>query len=255
MLSKNKIKHFNSLILNKFRQQHQEFILEGTKSVEELLKSDFTIKEIIATAEWVQHHPLVLKAIPTEVVTDREMQQISQMKTPPGVLALVAIPTVSWKLNQGFTLILDGINDPGNLGTIIRTADWFGIGNIVCSHDTVDVYHPKVVQATMGSIFRVNVFYENLESVLTTAQQNHLTIYGAVMNGENIFSADLKDTSALLVIGSESHGIREHLSPLLTHPITYPKFGLKANGSTAESLNAAIATALLLGVFIPSSLS
>ncbi|MCC7317615.1 MAG: RNA methyltransferase [Bacteroidales bacterium] len=253
MLSKNKIKHFNSLSLNKFRQQHQEFILEGTKSVEELLKSDFTIKEIIATAEWVQQHPLVLKAIPTEVVTDREMQQISQMKTPPGVLALVAIPTVSWKLNQGFTLILDGINDPGNLGTIIRTADWFGIENIVCSHDTVDVYHPKVVQATMGSIFRVNVFYENLESVLIAARQNDVAIYGAVMNGENIFSSDLKFSSALLVIGSESHGIREPLLPLITHPITYPKFGTKAVINSAESLNAAIATALILGIFIPST--
>lgn len=252
MLSKNKIKHFNSLSLNKFRRKHQEFILEGTKSIEELLKSSFITKEIIATADWIHQYPLILKDFPYEVITDREMQQVSQMKTPPGVLALVAIPKLNWKMNQGLTLVLDGINDPGNLGTIVRTADWFGVENIVCSNDTVDVFHPKVVQATMGSIFRINVFYKDLPAVLLSARQNNANIYGAVMNGENIFSSDLQTSSSLLVIGSESHGIRQHLLPLITHPITYPRFSTKTGSNTAESLNAAIATALILGVFVPS---
>jgi TrmH family RNA methyltransferase len=177
------------------------------------------------------------------------MQLISQMKTPPGVFALVVLPSPQWKMGDELSLVLDGINDPGNLGTILRTADWFGIQNIVCSTDTVDVFHPKVVQATMGSIFRVNVFYEDLASVLKTARQNDANIYGAVMNGENIFSSNLKTSSALLVIGNESHGIREPLLPLLTHPITYPRFSSNSANESAESLNAVIATALILGVF------
>lgn len=249
MLSKNKIKHFNSLSLNKFRRLHQEFIVEGTKSVEELLKSSFTVKEIMATSEWVQLNPLVLKSFPVEIISNREMQLISQMKTPPGVFALVALPSPQWKMGDELTLVLDGINDPGNLGTILRTADWFGIQNIVCSTDTVDVFHPKVVQATMGSIFRVSVFYEDLSAVLETARQNGASIYGAVMHGENIFSSNLKISPALLVIGSESHGIRGPLVPLLTHPITYPRFNSNPENESAESLNAAIATALILGVF------
>ena len=169
----------------------------------------------------------------------KDIEKISTLKTPQEVIGLVKIPL--WpvlnynNLKQKFSLVLDGVQDPGNMGTIIRTADWFGITDIICSEDTVDVYNPKVVQATMGSLARVNIHYNQLEKVLPLIG---LPLFGAVLNGENIFNKDF-GTEGLLVLGNEGNGISPIIERMLTTKVTIPKVG------KAESLNVAIAAAIL----------
>jgi len=169
----------------------------------------------------------------------KDIEKISTLKTPQEVIGLVKIPiwaTLNYNsLKQKFSLVLDNIQDPGNMGTIIRTADWFGITDIVCSEDTVDVYNPKVVQATMGSLARVNVHYVSLEQVLP---QIGLPVFGAMLDGENIYNSNF-DTEGLLVMGNEGNGISPAIERLITTKITIPRAG------KAESLNVAIATAIL----------
>ena len=168
----------------------------------------------------------------------KDIEKISTLKTPQEVIGLVKIP--KWPLlnynllKNKFSLVLDGVQDPGNMGTIIRTADWFGITDIICSDDTVDVYNPKVVQATMGSLSRINVHYVDLESVLS---ETKLPVYGALLNGENIYSSDFGN-EGLVVMGNEGNGLTEKVKQLITKAITIPGAG------NAESLNVAIATAI-----------
>ena len=234
MLSANQKKFVNSLKQKKFRNQHHCFVVEGVKMVEELLLSDFKIDTIYALSDWATQHP----KLKVEVISEKELKSISSLVTPNKVIAIVQQKEkISSDLSKLLTIALDDIQDPGNFGTIIRTADWFGITNIICSEDCVDVYNPKVIQATMGSLFRVNVYYTNLATFLK--KNSNLTIYGALLNGKDISCKKLTSAGSILLMGNESKGIAENLIPLVTEKIAIPKFG------NAESLNVATATAIL----------
>jgi RNA methyltransferase, TrmH family len=239
MLSKAKIKLIQSLGLKKQRSELKLFVVEGKKQVAELLTTDFVTECIAGTQQWLDAHaPLIKKETEVIVVTDAELQKASLLQAPQQVLAIVRIPGTTFNKDQirhAFTIVLDGIQDPGNLGTIVRIADWYGIPNIVCSPDCVDLYNPKTIQATMGSFLRVNVWYENLAEVL---HDTGLPVYGALMEGTSLHQTRLNETGILLV-GNEGKGISPALLPFISHPVTIPRFG------GAESLNAGIATAII----------
>ena len=238
MISKNEVKYIQSLYHKKTRDEEGLFIAEGVKLVNELLQSDFVIKKIYATDEWSnesQHKNV-------QYVQKSELQKISNLITPNHVLALAEQRKLAANPveKNNLTIVLDGIQDPGNLGTIIRIADWFGINQVVASTDTVDVYNPKVIQSTMGSIIRVKVWYKD---IMTLLQNAAVPVYGALLNGENIYSLNKID-EGMLVIGNESKGIRDHILPFIQSAITIPKRG------NAESLNAAVATGIILSHLI-----
>ena len=204
---------------------------------EELLASNFETVGLYATEAFLADHPFFGDA---ETVGDVPMQQMSGQDTPPGVLAVVRIPQQGEiKTTSSLVLALDGIANPGNMGTLIRTAEWFGIRDVVCSADCVELWNPKTVQATMGSLFRVNVWKTDLADYLHKAKGK--AIYGALLEGEDLFGMRPKP-EGIVVIGSESHGIREEILPYITHPITIPRIG----GSATESLNAAVAGAIIM---------
>jgi len=235
-LSKNDVKFIQSLCHKKHRQTEGLFIAEGVKLVEEIIQSHFEVKKIYATSKWAdgkEHLGSVLS-----IISEDDLQRISTLQTPNQVLALVEQPTANPVLPfaNKCSLVLDGIQDPGNFGTIIRIADWFGIHQIVCSNTTVELFNPKVIQSTMGSFIRVPVSYGNLPELLKNI---NIPIYGALLSGESIYEI-AKPTEGILVIGSEGKGIGAELLPLITHPITIPRIG------AAESLNAAVATGILL---------
>jgi len=234
MISANQKKYVNSLKQKKFRTQYNSFIVEGVKMVEELLQSDYEIESIFATPTWIDNN----STIDCGEVSGKELDQISSLKTPNEVVAIVKQKEAQlFEINSSLTIALDIIQDPGNLGTIIRTADWFGIKNIVCSDDSVDVYNPKVMQATMGSFFRVNIVYTNLADFFS--KNTDLTIYGALMDGNNIYDEKFNSKGSVLLMGNESKGISDELIPFITEKISIPKYG------KAESLNVATATAIL----------
>lgn len=236
MLSKNELKYIQSLCQKKQRQASGLFIAEGPKIVDELLNSHFTVNKVYATDEW-DAAKLADPSILTRV-SAHELAKISGLQTPQQILAVARQywPDAAPLLNQKITLVLDGIQDPGNLGTIIRIADWFGIQEIVCSLDTVDCYNPKVVQATMGSLLRVKIWYEALPAYLAKQQ---MPILGALLSGQSVYATQV-DAPSLLVIGNEAKGIREELLPLINQPISIPGKG------GAESLNAGVATGILV---------
>ena len=239
MISKNKIKYIRGLSLKKNRIKEKCFIVEGEKSLYELLDSSFEVVELFALKEWINENKDVFEKV--QAVSLRELEMISNLKSPNKVLALVKIreQKIIFKQTE-VILVLDDINDPGNLGTIIRMCDWFGVKQIVCSENTVDIYNPKVVQATMGSLFRVNVLYINLVKYLRTV---NTLIYGAYMNGENIRNSNL-DRDSHLVMGNEANGISTEVSEFITDKIAINNIGGKA-----ESLNVAVATSILLHEF------
>ncbi|NCI46122.1 TrmH family RNA methyltransferase [Sediminibacterium soli] len=234
MLSKNEVKYIQSLCQKRQRLQEGLFLAEGVKLVDELLQSDFRIRKLYAAEAWIRGHP----GVEAVQVTDDELARISGQASPNQVLAVVEqkqpprLPL--WK--GRLSLALDGIQDPGNLGTIIRIADWFGIGQIMASEDTVDCYNPKVIQSTMGSFLRVTVWYGKLETALSAAG---VPVLGALLDGKNLYVSG-KRSEGILLIGNESKGIQPALLPLVTHPITIPRIG------GAESLNAAVATGIIL---------
>lgn len=235
MISKNEIKYIQSLFQKKNRDTEGLFIAEGVKLVDELLHSDFIIQKIYATDEWIKSRASISNVV---LVESFELEKISGLMTPNQVLAIARknIPKQEPVEKDHITLVLDGIQDPGNLGTIIRIADWFGVTQIVAGNDTADVYNPKTVQATMGSICRVNVWYKELSSWLANAK---LPVYGALLNGKSIFETErLKE--GIIVIGNESKGIRENILPFITQAVTIPAKG------KAESLNAAVAAGIIL---------
>ena len=239
MISKNEVKYIQSLGQKKRRDEERLFLVEGSKMVAELV-NDYLgeIVRLYAT-ETFYHNCSAAKSIqPHFVVTDDELERISQLQTPNHALALVRYaPQQEWIFSDTeWTLVLDAIRDPGNLGTIIRLADWFGIKQIVCSPDCADIYNPKVVQATMGSIMRVNIITQELTSFLNNQQ---LPVVGAVLGGKELASFTFPK-AGILVIGNESIGIREDVIPFLTDALMIPRFG------EAESLNAAIATSIFL---------
>lgn len=250
MITKNQIKHINSLKSNKFRKTYNEFIVEGTKLVNEILYSSFEISSLFATKRWfIENKNDISEIIELTEINEKELKSISGLTTPNEVLAIVKIPENEINKNtiyQDLVLVLDKIRDPGNLGTIIRTADWFGINNIICSKDTVDAYNPKVIQATMGSVSRVKVYYTNLENFLKEIPEN-IPVYGTFLEGENIYTSKLPD-KAIIVIGNEANGISKEIENLVTHKIFIPPFSSNQK-QTAESLNASIATALICSEF------
>lgn len=230
MPSRAEIKHYSSLKLKKFRQKYGLFTVEGEKSVRELLAAGMEPEIIFSTAE---------AAFPGgATVNESEMRQLSSLDQPPGILAVVAIPDHGAMKTpaSGGLLALDGIRDPGNLGTILRSADWFGFGTVWLSSDCAEVTNPKCIQATMGAFTRVHWHAGELDSALKTAG---LPVYGCLLEGENIGAA-IPNEPYCLLIGSESHGIRDYLLPAVTHPVTIPRFG------SGESLNAGVAAAIAM---------
>jgi len=238
MLSKSQINLLKSLQHKKDRIEHGLFLVEGSKSVIEFINSPYQVEAIYHTASFASKMLNLSQKINLYNISVTEIEKISSLKTPQQVIALVKIP--AWpplnnaKLKQKFSLVLDGIQDPGNMGTIIRTADWFGIDHIICSDDTVDAYNPKVVQASMGSLSRINVHYADLEKVLP---QINLPLFGAMLNGESIYGTNFGN-EGLIAMGNEGNGLRPEIEKLINRAITIPRKG------KAESLNVAIATAL-----------
>ncbi len=238
MLSKSQIKLITSLYQKKYRNKHQLFVVEGVKVVNEFLKSDFKLNSLFCTTQFLTS----ISSDKKQLVSELELKKISNLKSPNEVLALFEIPHEKKITAFGLTIVLDAINDPGNLGTIIRLCDWFGVEQIVCSIDTVDCFNSKVIQATMGSLTRVNVIYTDLLPFLSTTK---LPIYAAMMDGVSVYKEQLNN-NALLVMGNEANGISNDVLSFVTDTITIPRFG---NLQQAESLNVATATAILLSEF------
>jgi len=240
MISQAQIKLIRSLHLKKNREEMNLFIAEGKKIADELLDCDnIEVVHIYASGNYFEDTPYTK-------VTEEEMKKISALTTPPNILALCRIPAENATipdLKNELVLVLDDIRDPGNMGSIIRIADWFGIGYIFCTSECVDAYNPKAVQASMGSIARVKIDYKNLRTLLQESKDNHIPVYGAKLDGVNLLKEKLS-TNGLLIIGNESNGISQELSRYITNAIKIPSFD-----GGAESLNAAMATAILCAEF------
>jgi TrmH family RNA methyltransferase len=242
MLSKNELKYIKSLSHKKHRDEEKLFIAEGPKLAEEILKSDFEIKQVYATKEWLRSRATM--TVPLTEISEAELTSITNLQTANMVfiIAKQKVKNEEPVLQNHLTLVLDGIQDPGNFGTIIRIANWFGVKQIVASEDSVEVYNPKVVQSTMGSICKVDVWYKDLVQWI---EQTNVPVYGALLNGQNIYTVkNIKE--GLLIIGNEAKGIREPLKSKITHAVTIPKIG------EAESLNAAVATGIIVGWMVSS---
>ena len=243
MISKNQLKLVRQLELKKFRKREGAFVAEGPKVVGDLLRAGFTARMIFATEQWMEAARNVC-----QTVSEEELRKLSFLQHPQQVVAVFDLPdkgqdAQSSALNphpSALTLALDGVQDPGNLGTIIRLADWFGIDTIVCSEDTADAWNPKVVQATMGSIARVNIIYTNLEAYLAEAK---VPIYGTLLDGENIYEQELS-AEGIIVMGNEGNGISAGVRRLVNRKLLIPAFR-----PGAESLNVAIATAITCSEF------
>lgn len=247
LISKTDIKFIRSLHDKKNRQEQQIFIVEGEKMVIELLHSNaFQLHSLYVTSTFITHHNSLLIDISAEKikqVSEKELSQISLLQTPNDCLALVHFSTnntAAIQIDKKY-ILLDNIKDPGNLGTIIRTADWFGIDTIFCSPACVESTNPKVVQATMGSFFRVEVIKKSLLDLIQEHAQ--MPVIGAILGGQNLFHTKFA-AGAFLVIGSESHGISEALKPLLTQKVMIPSLG------EAESLNASLATGIICSEWV-----
>ncbi len=238
MLSKAQISLINSLQQKKFRTQHSLFIVEGIKSVLEFVNSSYKVHKILHTAQAVAKLGKLPQILKLEEITEAEFNKITALKNPQGALALVEIPTNNEfdpkDLTGKHSLVLDDVQDPGNLGTIIRTAEWFGIKHILCSIGTVDAYNPKVVQATMGSLARVQISYLDIEELITNT---NLPTFGALLNGQSIYETNF-NSEGLIIMGNEGNGIRQNLIPRINQAVTIPRIG------EAESLNVAIATTI-----------
>jgi TrmH family RNA methyltransferase len=234
MVTKSELKYIQSLSDKKVRLETGCFIAEGVKLVGEMIAAGYPLKAVYALDSWESPDP----SIEVNRIEAFELEKMSLLQTPNQVLAVAVMPQNKEVLNLAgpLTIVLDGIQDPGNMGTIIRSADWFGITQIVASEDTVDVYNPKVIGATMGSFMRVSVVYKNLEEWIPSVK---LPVYGALLEGENVFTTKTPN-GGLLVIGSEGKGIRENIIDFITHPVTIPKIG------DAESLNAGVAAGIIV---------
>ena len=238
MISKSQLKYIQSLGQKKHRDDAGVFIAEGPKLVNELLKMPSAeVLEIYALNDWVVQQRALPSNTKVSVITEKELERITQLRTPNQVIAVIKkFPAKPIRLANQLTLVLDAIQNPGNLGTILRIADWFGVKQIICSLECADVYNPKVVQSTMGSIARVSVIYTDLVEFF---KKQTMTVYAAMLEGKNIFELSAVK-EGLLLIGNESKGIHEKLIPFVTEKITIPKKG------QAESLNAAVATGIIL---------
>jgi RNA methyltransferase, TrmH family len=239
MLSNNVIKIITSLGSKKYRQKNNLFVVEGIKNIGEVIKSSIKIKELFITEDfWPEE-----KQIKKTFIDEKDLKKISYLTTPNIGLALCELPNYDDKISlNGLTIALDDIRDPGNLGTIIRLADWFGVENILCTKESVDMYNPKVIMSTMGSFTRVKVHYIDLENYLKSYNGN---VFGTFMEGDSIYEQKLPQ-DGILVMGNEANGISKEIENLTTNKLSIPFFG--KNGST-ESLNVAVATSVILGEF------
>lgn len=242
MISKAKIKHIRALQVKKYRKDEQCFVVEGAKSVAELLQSDFEVVWVGATVEFIQHFEPLLTQKKREVVeaTEQELEAAGSFQSNTSALAIARMkPNTAFPIRDNeWALVLDDIRDPGNLGTIIRTADWYGVNHIIASEATADFYNSKVISATMGSFCRVHVFYTNLLPYLQAARK---PVYGTFLEGTDVHQLKWSG-GGLLVIGNEANGISPAIEKLVTQKITIPRYG------RAESLNAALATGIVLDV-------
>ncbi|AXT20881.1 RNA methyltransferase [Flavobacteriaceae bacterium AU392] len=239
MLSKNQIKLITQLKQKKYRIQYQRFVAEGKKTIQELLNSKFELDHLYTTTLEFN----VTDVLRTQI-SDNDLKKISFLKAPNTALAVFKIPTKKTVIDENHLIVaLDNVRDPGNLGTIIRLCDWFGVKDLICNTGTVDCYNPKVVQATMGSITRVNINYLDLEAFLSS--QKTATVFGAFMDGNNVYNLNLSN-SGILVLGNEANGISKMIEAQITKRITIPRFG---NIQETESLNVANAAAVLLSEF------
>jgi len=250
MLSKNKIKLIQSLNRKKDRDESGLFLVEGNKMVEEALRSDYQTETLVCTPAFAESVSEIQFNASEIIETDKDsIQKASLLKNPQEALAVIRQPDQSKPALNPETdlyLALDFIQDPGNLGTIIRIADWFGINTIICSENTVDVFNPKVVQASMGAIFRVKCWYTNLENFLNEISAQKIPVYGTFMKGNNIYSESLTK-NGIVILGNEGNGISEPVSQLITNTLTIPSFS--SNASRSESLNVAIAASICCSEF------
>jgi TrmH family RNA methyltransferase len=238
MISKSQISFIKSLHQKKIRKEHGLFIVEGLKSIQEFINSEYVVDSVYCTENLMPKLDNLSRKIKPVGITESELSRISTLSTPQAILAVVQIPQQTdlniKKLDGSFILALDGVQDPGNLGTIIRTADWFGLNTILCSKDTAEVYNPKVVQASMGSLSRVNIIYTDLGDVFS---QINIPVYGALLDGKSIYETDFGQ-EGIILLGNEGNGISEYLIEKINYPITIPRYG------KAESLNVAISASI-----------
>ncbi|MEP5612416.1 MAG: RNA methyltransferase [Cyclobacteriaceae bacterium] len=237
MISKNELKLIKSLKVKKYRVREKRFLVEGAKNVLELIKSTYVTDQILCTQEFYGTNEGYLKNLDTHIVSEKVLEDTGTFKTNSTCLAVARSkeqPIGDIDLTKQI-FVLDGVSDPGNLGTIIRTLDWFGFGQLVCSLDSAEFYNPKVINSTMGSFAKVTLCYTDLAKFLS---QSNLSIYGAEMNGLNLFDSKIEDPS-VIVMGSESHGLSEDVKSMLNFSVSIPRFG------DAESLNVATATGII----------
>lgn len=237
-ISKNQIKLINSLQQKKNRTKNGLFVAEGVKVVNELLNSSLKIHALFATDDFTTDN---YNGTITNI-TAQELKKVSNLKTPNKVLGIFEIPETKPREGNGLIIALDAVNDPGNLGTIIRLCDWFGVEQLICSKDTVDCYNPKVVQSTMGSLTRISIQYVDLPNYI---ENTNLPVFTADMDGQNVYAVNLPQ-EAILVMGNEANGISTEIRSLIDNALTIPRFG---DLQQTESLNVATATAILLSEF------
>jgi TrmH family RNA methyltransferase len=238
MVSKNQIKLISSLHQKKFRQSLNLFLAEGIKVIQELLDANFVLEHLYQTEPLFAGIPVNKKTL----INFDDLKKISALTVPNNCLAIFKIPNAKPILENGLLLALDDIRDPGNLGTILRLCDWFGIEQVLCSKATVDLYNPKVIQATMGSVARVNITYLDLKPFL---ENTKLPIFGTFMDGENIYKTELPK-QGIIVMGNEANGISVEIETTLKTRLSIPRFG---DLQKTESLNVATATAIILSEF------
>lgn len=250
MLSKNKIKLIQSLNRKKNRDESGVFLVEGNKMVEEAIRSGFEIELLVCTSEFANQHPEINNRVKELIETDNEsLSKASLLQNPQDALAIVRQPANIYpetNLEKDLCLALDFIQDPGNLGTILRIADWYGINHVVCSENTVDVFNPKVVQASMGAIFRIKIETAELSGFIKNAAENGIPVYGTFLEGKNIYEQTLSP-NGIIVLGNEGNGISDPISRLVTQKLLIPCFSKHEN--KPESLNVAIAAAICCSEF------
>lgn len=239
MLSKSQLKLITSLAKKKYRNQFQLFVVEGVKSIQEFLNSNYELDQLFSTTETIFN----VDDTKFNLLTESELKKISYLSTPNKALAIFKKEEPKPIETNQLIVALDNISDPGNLGTIIRLCDWFGITDLVCNLETVDCFNPKVVQASMGSLTRVNITYLNLETFIK--EQSHIPIYGTFMDGETIYKSQVNQ-NGILIFGNEANGISKAIESLVTKKLSIPQFGLKQE---TESLNVATAASIILSEF------
>ncbi|TLP80949.1 TrmH family RNA methyltransferase [Maribacter sp. ACAM166] len=234
MVVKSELKLIKSLQHKKYRNEHGLFVVEGKKVVEEVINSKIKLHKLFAVAP----EKIQLEGVQTFSISNKELSQVSSLKSPNGFIGVFYIPKLEEEIVSDWILVLDGVQDPGNLGTIIRLCDWFGVTDIVCSLETVDCYNSKVLQATMGSITRVNIHYRAIDSFLNTTK---LPVFGTFVDGASVKDSKLPK-KGIMIMGNEGKGISDLVAKFCTDKLAIPQFG----NSTTESLNVASATAILL---------